>query len=194
MLLGGAAIAAVAVLVIVMRRRAAAAAAASGSSSFDLPASLSSTEGAAADSPASLGLVIPGGGGVVSGQSMPDSSPLVAQSFAAPDSEPATPAVDPITEALLAQGIVLAPPGTTVYDQATGTSYDVSGVPEFGPANFNPNSPAGVLAMNKATGPVSAPVTIPGTALSSSAPADIYSSDNDAAAHPYTTPGGLKYY
>lgn len=41
----------------------------------------------------------------------------------------------------------LAPEGTTVEFQ--GTTYDVSGQPEYSPGNFNPNSPAGVLAMNE---------------------------------------------
>lgn len=57
---------------------------------------------------------------------------------------------DPIVQQLVSQGIAIAPEGTTVYDVATQQTYDVSGTPEFSPNNYNPNSPAGVLAMNQA--------------------------------------------
>lgn len=43
-------------------------------------------------------------------------------------------------------GGVPAPPGTTADFQ--GTTYDVSGQTPVAPGNYNPNSPAGVLAIN----------------------------------------------
>lgn len=66
---------------------------------------------------------------------------------------------DPILQALVNQGVTTAPAGTTV--DFGGTTYDVSGKPEFSPGNFNPNSPAGVLAMNQAIESVPMPGSTP---------------------------------
>lgn len=180
LVIGGAAVvAAIAVLVIVMRRRAAELEQAEGSAAGMLPASLTSTEGQR-DDPASLGLVLPGSNAAAIGGGGGDAAAPPPESGSAPAEQAAAfePAGDPVVDALIAQGVTIAPEGTTVDFQ--GTTYDVSGTPEFSAGNFNPNSPAGVLAMNQALGLTSAPVTIPGTVIGSpSSVPNFYESDNE---------------
>jgi hypothetical protein len=84
---------------------------------------------------------------VVGGDLPSDSS---GESFSLSSEESSNEPIDPVIQSLIEQGIYPAPEGTTTTFQ--GTTYDVSGTPEFSPQNFNPNSPQGVIAMNQALG------------------------------------------
>lgn len=94
---------------------------------------------------------------------------------------------DPILDGLISRGYPIAPEGATV--EFRGTTYPVGGQPEFSPGNFNPNSPAGVLAMNGGlyTTPT---VAAPGAGAR---PPDFFDVDNQqvAAAQAQVVTGGL---
>jgi hypothetical protein len=157
LLIGGAAVALLVAVVIVMRRRAAALEAADGSAAGMLPASLTSTEGERGRA-ASLGLVLPGSGGIVAGTPAaepPASAPAGEQSMTValePDPQaPDNSFVDPWA--------YLTPPGETPLI----TSEPLPGY-LYGPTEQNPDAPyvSPTLDLDQGIGSTIAAQTVPG--------------------------------
>lgn len=147
----------------------------------------------ASNAPRALGsssiLVAPpysGAGGPAAGQQEPPSDPVQVgeQTFAAEGAGPPPPFNDQgeLTAEYVEyiSGATVAPAGTTTTFQ--GETYDVSGTPEFSSGNFNPNSPAGVLAMNAAMAAAGMSGTQAGGSAIAPAPPqpDLYTADNAA--------------